>query len=384
MKTRFYGYWKRARFEYSQWRWRQYFARCRLAFDDWQRRFTRSNAQVLLGTHFHQTGGVRNHLLAIEKYSKLQVQLVPEESDLKRYGPAPINENMEQFLQTPPPPSALAVHTHVLPPLIDWAQIHAAGKLKWIHTHHLFYYPEAGREGIEPWQQQLNLSMLHGARNCDTCLCVSRWEQAVLEKKHGIKAQYIPNGVDVVRCELANANRFRKRFRIVGDFALWVGRLDPVKNPKAFVEIAAKLPHLQFVMVGGVSKEDILREYSLQTPKNLRLLAHLKHMDVLDAIAACRSLVVTSFKEGLPTLVLEGMTMGRAIVIPNEAGCLDATDGESCATVYNLDSIDDLKEKVLYTMSFPVTNDNGRRRVLAEFDWRVVAAKLDRIYQGTA
>jgi glycosyltransferase involved in cell wall biosynthesis len=384
MIRRLQGYWKRAKFEYSQWRWRRCFARCRREFDAWQQRFSASDAQVLLGMHFHKQGGVRNHLLAIQKYSGLRVLLVPEESDLQsRLGPAVINENRERFLATPPPGPAVAVHTHVLPMLIDWAEIQAPGRLNWVHTHHLFYYPEAGRDGIEPWQHQLNTAMLQGARKCDVCLCVSRWEQEVLQREHGIHARYLPNGVDTDRCENASGARFLRQYQVPAEFVLWVGRLDPVKNPRAFVELAAGQPRTQFVMIGGVTSADLQREYGLEKPANLRLLPQLPHADVLDAIAACRALVVTSFREGLPTLVLEAMTLRRPLVVPAEAGCLDATDGDRCAAVYHPGDIPHLQQQLQRVLREDRANEPGRQRVLQEFDWRVVAVKLDQIYQST-
>ena len=382
MIRRIHGYWKRAKFEYSQWRWRRHFARCKTAFHEWQDRFTQSDAQVLLGMHLHHFGGVRNHLLAIQKYSSLRVLLVPEESDLRRFGAAPFSENRDAFLETPPPQSAFAVHTHVLPDLVLWAERHAKGRLLWVHTHHLFYYPEAGRQGIETWQSDLNSAMVRGAKNSDICLCVSRWEQQTLQQEHGIRSHYLPNGVNVSQCDLAKPQRFRKKFRLHGDFLLWVGRLDPVKNPRAFVELAIRQPDMQCVMIGGVTRQDVLRHYGLEAPANLRLLPQLSHADVLDAIAACRVLVVTSFREGLPTLVLEGMALRRPIVVPAEAGCLDATDGDRCAAVYQPGNQEDLQDRVRYVLREHAANEIGRRRVLAEFDWRVIAGKLDRIYQG--
>jgi len=167
------------------------------------------------------------------------------------------------------------------------------------------------------------------------------------------------------------------------DFVLWVGRLDPVKNPRAFVELAAGLPRTQFVMIGGITSADLLREYGLERPANLRLLPQLPHADVLNAIAACPALVVTSFREGLPTLVLEAMTLRRPLVVPAEAGCLDATDGDRCAAVYQPGDIADLQQQLQRVLREDRANEHGRQRVLAEFDWRVVARKLDQIYRET-
>ena len=383
MLKRAHGYWRRLVHEYTQWRWRRYFQRCHTQFDAWAREFSSSDAQVLLGMHFHKQGGVRNHLLAIQRHSTLQVLLVPEEHDLQTpLGTAFLKENRERFLQIPPPRSAIAVHTHVLPELIDWAERHARGRLRWVHTHHALYQNEDGCGGVLPWQQELNRAMLHAAASCDICLCVSRWEQRQLQEQFGLNVQYLPNGVDVTAADRAEPGRFRRKNRIDGDFLLWVGRLDPVKNPRAFVELAIREAETLCVMIGGVTRQDVLREYGLETPSNLILLPQLSHVDVLDAIAACRALVVTSFREGLPTLVLEGMALRRSIVVPAEAGCLDATDGERCAAVYEAGNLDHLQDRVQFVLREKVDIEAGRQRVLQEFDWRVVAGKLDRIYQG--
>jgi glycosyltransferase involved in cell wall biosynthesis len=385
MRRRLHGYIRWLQLQYSTFQWKRYFRRCRRQFEEWQHRFSHSDAQVLLGMHFHKQGGVRNHLLAIQRYSALKVLLVPEEHDLQStLGPAFLKENRERFLQTAPPPSAVAVHTHVLPELIQWAERHAPGKLRWVHTHHALYQNEDGAGGVLPWQEELNRTMLHAAARSDICLCVSRWEQRQLQEQFGITVRYVPNGVDVTACDRSQPDRFRRRYRIIGDFLLWVGRLDPVKNPRAFVELAIRQPETPCVMIGGVTRQDVLREYGLETPSNLTLLPQLSHADVLDAIAACRALVVTSFREGLPTLVLEGMALRRPIVVPAEAGCLDATDGDRCAAVYEVDNPDHLQDRVQFVLREKADNEAGRQRVLQEFDWRVVAGKLDRIYHGSA
>ncbi len=375
------GYWRRLKFEWSQYRWRQHSHRCKNAFEHWRLSFISSGAEVLLGSHLHRFGGVRNHLLAIGQFSSLRTLLVPTETELQRHGGEFLGIHREDFIATPPPKSTLAVHTHVLPQLIDWATVQAPHKLRWVHTHHLLYYPEAGQNGVENWQEDLNTSMLKGATLCDLCLCVSRWETEVLRTQYGIDAHYLPNGVDVCRCDQANAERFRRAFGLNRPFVLWVGRLDPVKNPASFVRLALMFPHLQFVMIGGITSEDIRSVYSLNAPSNLLLLKQLPHLSVLDAIAACDALVVTSLREGLPTLVLEAMALQRQIVIPDEPGCLDATDGTANALVYRQGDMDALSQQLDSAVHNPQNRENARKRVLGEFDWRVVARKLDHVYK---
>jgi glycosyltransferase involved in cell wall biosynthesis len=375
------GYIRRLQFEYSQWRWRTYSRQCRYHFDVWRKHFTNSNAEVLVGMHLHKHGGVRNHLLAIKKHSSLRVALVPEETHFRQMGSNPFDENYTDFLNTPPPKSAFAVHTHVLPHLIDWATQNSKPSLKWIHTHHLLYYPDSGRNGIEPWQSRLNESMLKGARLSDICICVSRWEQQTLKNDYDIDSIYVPNGVDISHCDKANASRFLRRFRVDCPFVLWVGRLDPVKNPQEFIKLATDNPKVHFVSLGGITASDIEQEFLIAPPNNLTLLPQVPHQLTLDAIAACQILVVTSHREGLPTLVLEAMALGKTIIVPDEPGCLDATDGERCAVVYKRNTPGDISAKLELALSKSAANNSGRERVLSEFDWKVIAKRLDSIYQ---
>lgn len=376
------GYWKRAKFEYEQWKWRRYFHNCQAIYQRWERDWHSSDAEVIIGPHFLKEGGVRNHILAIEKYSKRRVKLVPGERELQRFGTAPFTENTSRFLALPPPPLAFAVHTHVLPWLIEWAAIHASSSLRWIHTHHLLYYSSSPNSPLEDWQQKLNDSMLRAARESHLCLCVSKWEQQVLKANYQIESTYLPNGVDVNLCDNANAAKFRRLRKIDSPFALWIGRFDDIKNPLDFVRLAIECPIHQFVMIGGVTAEKLSSAFNLQVPRNLLLLPAACHTEVLDAIAACQVLVVTSFREGLPTLVLEAMAMQKQIIIPNEGGCLDATDGDANASVYSHGNISELNEKLGKSMTNKAPVSSARQRVLAEFDWQVVAGKIDRIYAG--
>lgn len=385
MKNRIQGYIKRARFEYSMWNWRRQSRSNTRRIQQWQKSFQASSAEVVLGAHLGLAGGVRNHLLAIKRFSRLNVELVPTEEQLQKWGIQPFYasaQHVQQFVETPPPPTAFAVHTHVFPQLINWAKLHAPGKLRWVHTHHLYYYPEHGETGLEPWQQRLNEAMIDGARNADVCLSVNRWEQEMLLRDFGIRAHFVPNGVDVEKADSSKPDRFLKNNRITAPFALWVGRLDPVKNPLAFVKLALEHPELSCVMIGGITKDDIRREYNTEPPANLKLLPALSHEQTLDAIAACKALVVTSHREGLPTLVMEGMALRRSIVIPQERGCMDATDGATCARIYTPEKSGDLNEKVLSAMADSTSNAAGRERAVEVLDWRVVTRTLDEIYKG--
>ena len=57
-------------------------------------------------------------------------------------------------------------------------------------------------------------------------------------------------------------------------------------------------------------------------------------------------------------------------------------DGVACSLIYENGNIDDLAQKTLKALTDSELGNCARKRVLAEYDWRVIAPKLDAIYRG--
>ena len=375
------GYRRRLSYEWSQWRSRCKARKREDAFDHWLQQLKESPPDVLLGANFASFGGVRGHIQAIQRHSKCNVQCAPPEPLLQILGTHGFtHEFREEFLKFPATDIKVA-HSHVYPWFIEWCQEHQKRGLRWIHTYHLNYYPEHGTGGeLEPWQQQINDAMLEQARFADICLSVSKWQVNELREQHGIDARYLPNGVDVAFCDQGRADRFRKKHRL-GTFILYVGRNDPVKNPDDFVQLARRLPEVVFVMIGGgLSAESLATTDEPTIPKNLKIIGGVNPLEVQDALAACSLLVVTSKREGLPTLVLEGMAHGKPLVVPDEPGCMEAVGHGQCGEIYHLGDLCDLRKKVLLALQTTDRNHDARQRILEEYDWRIVASLLDQIY----
>ena len=181
-------------------------------------------------------------------------------------------------------------------------------------------------------------------------------------------------------CDQANADRFIRKSG-QRDFVIYVGRHDPVKNPGEFVQLARAMPKQQFVMVGqNIDAETLRREYGQEPPANLYIHGPEDHAGVQDAIAASSAVVVTSFREGLPTLVLEAMAQGKPIVVPTEAGCREAIAEGDFGFIYEHGNVDDLARKTTAALAQKHCPE-ARQRVLKAYDWRVVAKELDHVYR---
>jgi glycosyltransferase involved in cell wall biosynthesis len=377
---KFDGYRRRLVYEWDMWRGRQDESRRQRRFDHWIDSLRASPPDVFLGPDLPY-GGVRGHVRAIAKYSGLKVQLVPDERALGGLDQFTMAQ-LERFLEFDPPGTPV-VHSHVVPWFIRWCQRQQKRGSLWVHTYHLPYFPEHAKDGIlQPDQIEINDCLIHEARHADLRISVSRWQQEWLLREHGIESIYLPNGVDIEACDNGNAKRFRAKHRINGPFILWVGRNDPVKNPRDFVRLAQAMPEMLFVMIGGGLSKVILREeWQVDAPSNLVIPGALSHLEVQDAISACSVLVVTSKREGLPTLVLEGMVRQKPVVVPDEAGCVEAIGNGDFGTIYRQGQIDELAVKVEGIASDSAIGTLARKRVLEKYDWRAIAPKLDSIYR---
>jgi glycosyltransferase involved in cell wall biosynthesis len=99
------------------------------------------------------------------------------------------------------------------------------------------------------------------------------------------------------------------------DELLWIGRLAAVKNPMAFLDLAAAVPEARFTMVcvpgnyDPPGTTDELARRAAELP-NLELLGPQPRSVMLERIAHATAVVSTSHYEGMPNTLLEGWSRG--------------------------------------------------------------------------
>ena len=359
--------------------------RRRRRFRRWLSRLSSRSPDVLVGANFVPYGGTRHHMHSIVARSALDAVLIPDDEILQELAPQGFQREFQEEFFGYGPKNVKAVHSHVFPWFIQWCHHQQRQNgTRWVHTHHNWYYPEFAVGQLEPWQEEFNEGFLFALNHADVCLSVSRWQQAFLRETHGLQTRYLPNGVDTRLCDQARPSEFRRKTGL-DSFVLYVGRNDPVKNPADFVRLATRLPQHQFVMIGQELSPDTLHaDWGTPVPNNLLVLGGATHAQTQDAIAACSALVITSRREGLPTLVLEGMTHAKPVVVPDEDGCLEAIGHGDFGFIYPQHDIDRLASVTLEALSDRDRGIRARQRVLEEYAWPVVMSKLDRIYTGAS
>jgi glycosyltransferase involved in cell wall biosynthesis len=324
-------------------------------------------------------GGVRRHLECIEKYSSSPVAVYPS-----TYAGEVLKDGVERNhyhlgLGEELIKRHAILHSHVDPHFIGLAQRASEQGKPWVHTYHALYFADDWGGELEDWQQKINDCLINEAKKADVCLAVNSWLVEWLKTDHEISSVYLPNGVDVEACDSASREAFTKRYGI-DNFVLFVGSISSIKNPLAFIGAATKSPERAFVVIGtGLTRQGIETGLGIQVPPNLEPLGPLPHDETLDAIAACSAFVMTSHREGLPTVLLEAMAMQKPCVVPDAPWFVDAIPTEVFGLKYSPGDLDDLAAKIEDALGLGQVKA-ARERVEENFAWSVVAAQLDEIY----
>ncbi|QDS88911.1 UDP-D-galactose:(glucosyl)lipopolysaccharide-1,6-D-galactosyltransferase [Rosistilla ulvae] len=324
-------------------------------------------------------GGVRRHLECIEKYSQHAVALYPSTPSHDFLKTRDERSQYHADLGDPLIDRHSLFHSHVDPDFIAIAQrAQQAGKA-WVHTYHALYFAEDYGGKLKAWQEKTNHALLNHAAKADVRICVSPWLAGYLLDQHRIETVVIPNAVDVSFCDGIRA-KTQDGARI--NTVVFVGSNDEVKNPSAFIEVARRLPELQFSMVGtGLTRGNFEERYCVEVPLNVQPLGPLSHEATLELLSRCSTLVMTSHREGLPTVLLEAMAMEKPCVAPRSYGCADVIGSEEFGFLYEPNNLEDLKCKIGQSVKLG-RMPRARRRVVDSFSWPVVAKQLDDIYSG--
>lgn len=143
-----------------------------------------------------------------------------------------------------------------------------------------------------------------------------------------------------------------------------VGRLTPQKNPKAFNEIAAKLPNVNFLWIGD---GELINEI---TSSNIEVTGWVRtREELLKKINSLDVYIQVSLWEGLPIAILEAMAMRKPLVVSNVMGNKDTVEENYNGFIYN--TIDEALEKISFFLNQEKRNmmgDNSYEKSFREYN----------------
>lgn len=165
-----------------------------------------------------------------------------------------------------------------------------------------------------------------------------------------------------------------------------VGRLCSNKGqaliPAAVEKLKTDFPHLKVILIGdGEVRRDIEREISVRNVgQHVEIRGWLANTAVRDLIRSSRALLLPSFAEGLPIVIMESLAMGRPVISTYVAGIPELLDSD-CGWIVPAGSVDGLVEAMRAALAASPADlarlgAVGRARVVADFDVQKSAVAL--------
>ncbi|MGH8288889.1 MAG: glycosyltransferase [Steroidobacteraceae bacterium] len=174
-----------------------------------------------------------------------------------------------------------------------------------------------------------------------------------------------------------------------------VGRLCEAKGQVLLVEAAARFAargiELELVLAGdGPMRnelEALIRDYRVE--RQVRITGWISGADVRREILAARALVLPSFAEGLPVVIMEAMALRRPVLATYIAGIPELVRPGDTGWLFPAGCVDELMkamEDCLYqpAETLQAMGEAAQRRVIARHSIETEAAKLGALFQTTA
>ncbi|MCZ0811249.1 glycosyltransferase family 4 protein [Roseovarius sp. EGI FJ00037] len=203
---------------------------------------------------------------------------------------------------------------------------------------------------------------------------------------HWDKIQIVRCGIDLSEFAPSNAPSDAKAPFVT------VGRLCPQKAQTLIVEAAAQVvarhPDLRIVLIGdGETRgaiEAAIARHGLQG--NLTLLGWRDNAEVRRHLEAARALLLPSFAEGLPVVIMEALALGRPAISTYIAGIPELVD-DSCGWIIPAGSIDAIAAAMDDALDAPPETlarkgAEGRRRIQAQHDVNKNARQLKALFNA--
>jgi glycosyltransferase involved in cell wall biosynthesis len=129
----------------------------------------------------------------------------------------------------------------------------------------------------------------------------------------GVGQKWVSIAPGVEALTLSDKSEARKLIGVneTGILVGWMARMTSVKNPKLLLEVASRLPDVNFVMAGG---GDLLETIKSNAPENVKVIGWA---DAATFWSAVDIAISTSENEGMPVALIEAQLAGIPVIATN-------------------------------------------------------------------
>lgn len=171
-----------------------------------------------------------------------------------------------------------------------------------------------------------------------------------------------------------------------------VGRLSEQKGQLVLLEAASILARegldFKLILVGDgdfrPQVEGAISDFNLQN--QVEISGWVTNSQVNQYLLNSRAMVLASFAEGLPVVMMEALALGRPVIGTYIAGIPELIEHERSGWLVNAGAVDDLAAKMRMVLQMPVSkleqiSQIGREKVLQQHNMGLEAKKLLNLFQ---
>lgn len=204
----------------------------------------------------------------------------------------------------------------------------------------------------------------------------------------------VHNGVQAIQGTPGHAARVRQQLcmSLADLMVLFVGRLVDHKDLPTLLRATARLrgerPAIRLVIVGdGPLRGDVSRQISAMALGETVVLLGERN-DIPDLIAAADVVVLTSVREGLSNVILEGMMGGKPIIASRAGGNVELVEHEINGLLFNIGDDAGLADALRRLANDEPLRlrlgEGGRMRAHGEFSIRSMVSAYEKHYTDAA
>lgn len=169
---------------------------------------------------------------------------------------------------------------------------------------------------------------------------------------------------------------------------VFVGRLAPVKGLRVLLDamhlLLPDLPHLHLVLVGDGPDRTRLEETAAPLGSAVTFTGYLSQDEVAQAMQAADICVLPSFAEGVPVVLMEALASGKPVIATQVAGVGELVEEGKSGFLVPPGDLQTLASRIR-TLAQDADlrarmGADGQARVAADFDIRMEAARLARLF----
>jgi glycosyltransferase involved in cell wall biosynthesis len=222
-------------------------------------------------------------------------------------------------------------------------------------------------------------------KSADKVIAISKACANELRLFYGIKnSAVIPNAVDSNFFSPLNPKDDQP------SYALYSGRLSSEKGLIDLINAAryvcSKSRDFNFVIAGNGPLEWQLRKLvsTLDLERNFVFTGHVNHVTLLKYYQNATMFVLPSYREGLPTTLLEAMSCGLPVVATAISGITDVVDDLKTGLLVPPNSPETLANAIMMLLEDSKLREeiagNARQHVRHYYDWETITSEIERVY----